>query len=778
MSIKQYERFVTMKNVDGNFNTKRFMVLNFKNEKDKEAKTIDNMHHIHIIDRSYSLSNEIKSLIEDVKKSIKSIPDGDFISVVWFSSEKEFGTVLKCVKKSANDYEYINKMLDSINYCIGCTCFSDPIKEVHKIVEESKVICEYFNITLFTDGCSCTGMPSNLDETLSIDEVKAMSDKIMSFNTIGFGHYYDENFLKALSNESIFGKFIHSSEITDYSEIFNHNYLRVKDKIADSINIRNIPEGTQVLYLSDKDTKFYNGVSEIKLNMISKKKNQFIFLFDEKIHDKLDVTYMEFSTSNNEIENIRCSDSYAKTIPSSTLNNALYGFAYEYYYANMRDESLEFLSYLGDKRLIDEHINSFSIEEVAKHTKNLKTVIFKNIKREKGTVSKDYLPSSTVYCIMDLLSDFARTNVKYVPQFNEYKRIGLKTEIVDNKFIPSEENIVVPFSDLVFNKSKLNLSLRFLRGGKVRLGKDVVENYFLPEVMSTSIFQTHTIIKDGNLNMSKIKIALSKNDYDYFINEIPNFKLMITPLNEVIEYNNMLYNCFLIDLTKLPIINRSYSKLANNIEYVYDKVYKGIKLENQQKILNALIKITKEKLNDEGNVLNEGKFASYSEEQIKVLEGYGLNKDLIYVGTERKVAEKKEEDYYEARTLEFSLAGFSSIPSVSAILAPDFGTKKLIPSLKLMKEEYDSILKEITLNKTTEERLIILNSLLDGVKKDLIANRISLNLVKISKVLTGSWWKELKLNNKGDKYEWNPNNKEEENLPTLYVKTNYEKVYF
>lgn len=128
---------------------KKVVVINHEmKEQTEQSKSVDCLHHIHILDRSGSMSGEIAGLIENVKTTIDFMSDNDFISIIWFASAGQYKTLIKGARKD----ESLKLLLDSIKSTLGCTCFSDPLREVVEIIDELSPICSNFNITLFTDG--------------------------------------------------------------------------------------------------------------------------------------------------------------------------------------------------------------------------------------------------------------------------------------------------------------------------------------------------------------------------------------------------------------------------------------------------------------------------------------------------------------------------------------------------------------------------------------------------------------------------------------------------
>jgi len=737
-------------------------LINYTPDNETEAKTIDKMHHIHILDRSYSMSGDIVGLMEDVKKTFRAIPVGDYISVVWFSSEGENGVVIKGYKKTENDdFGDVDNLIDSIKHCVGCTCFSEPMALVKSIINEMQPLCPYYNVTLFTDGCSCCSVSTEEDYKRTYDITRSFKDDIMALNTLGYGYYYDKDFLASLAEISEFGKYIHSSNVKEYSEIFTHNYERVKDMIVDKVDI--VAPNYDIIYLNSKSSKLSK--SEMHLSSIDKRKNQFLLI-------EPDEETLATVTING--KDILDYDIQKGKILDSTLLNLQYALAYEAYYKGDRETCLDILKDIKDKHFIDEQLKAFTIDETSQFLKSLNKAIFVNKERMKnGEAPENYVPADDAFCIMDLLKILSSEGNFYVPEMGSYNRIGLQVVDTFNLFEPDRDyEILAPFNDnLTFNKSKLNVSIKFTRNGVVSINPKSAKKVGLPEKIDSYQFQTHTIIKDGHLNMDKIKVKLSNET----IRKLSEIQLDLIGSDGVEFLNSVSGNIFEIVLTTLPIINRQYLK-DSEINKVLDKVIENTKLEIEQKVIKYMISNNSYK-DTIVEVSNNGTTATYNEEQIEVLKEHGLNEYLAYAGINRKVTEKNENDYYEARELEFQLKGCSAIPAIEKGLEtynkaiekgkdPNFMSSMIYNTIRNTQIRLESM----GFDKDSKEERQELESILKNIKTKLINNRIELNTIKMSKVLTSSWWEELVIDK--DKYNYTRDNN------TLVVKTSYEKVYF
>lgn len=729
---------------------RQVVLINYKPEPAAATKSVDTMHHIHVLDRSGSMSGSIVALMEDVKKTFRAIPVGDYISVVWFSSEGENGVVIKGYRKTENDdFVGIDKLIDSIKSTVGCTCFYQPIDLVKSIVEEMKPMCPYYNITLFTDGCSCCHIPSSEDYARTSVRVRGIKDDIMALNTIGYGNYYDEKFLSNIADITEFGKYQHSSHIEDYSDIFSHNYDRVKDMVVDKVEIE--AGWCDILYLNSKSSKLVK--DSITLSSIDKRKNQFLVIIPDGVSTHISLNGETIDTSSMK----------ESKLLDSTITNLQYALAYEYYYKGDRETCLNILSKdLRDKILIDEQFKAFTLEETSNFLKQLNHCIYKNKFRNYNSAPDNYVPADGAFCVMDLLNILSSDENYYVPDISSYKRVGRQVEDKFNLFTPDVGiSVLSPLSDnLVYNKDRLNVSIKFTRPGTVAINPKSAKKVGLPEKVKSYLFQTHTIIKDGQLHLSGINVKLSHNTKE--------------ELQKIQSKYNINFMCctgdmYFIDLSVLPVINRNYIKDSSLDKVISDVVY-STKCEINQKVI-------KWRLNQiPGTAAGYGTVekGNYTSKQVEVLKEHGINEYGAYVGVDRKLNKKNDDDYYEARELEFYLKGCSSIPTIEKALesynqavaknkTPTFTAQTVHDTLAGI----DACMKSMT----DVERRYFLTSYLNEVKRKLMSVRNNLSAIKIAKVLTGSWWEGLEDVKDGWSYKDNFGNE-------LIIKAGYEKVYF
>jgi hypothetical protein len=693
-----------------------------------ETTIVDKLHHIHILDRSGSMYSSINQLIDNVQKTIEAIGEEDVLTIIWFSGAGQHRTVIK----GAGKFEKLNTILDGLRSTVGCTCFSDPLKEVNLVLDELGDIAPV-SVTLFTDGCPVVPWSTQEEEKRCFAELAKMKDKILAFNTVGYGNYYNQELLKGFSATSEFGSMIHSTKIEDYLSIFNHNFEKVSGAVCEKVYIASEKE---IIYLNRTFTKMTERTFD--LSRLDKRKNQFFLIADR------DFPFIYQDTPCSTLDT-----KFISKVPEASVTNFLYAYAYNLYYAGKRLESLDILSKnLKDKALIDSHLSSFTFDECAEHIKKLEKAVTHNEARGlDGYCDENYLPADDALCVLDILNKLQSTDSYYIPfskNIKGYDRIGRKAEDTFNLFEKKEEEVRTPFSDFVYNKEHMNLSIRFYINGSVKLNPKEAKALEMPLVVDSGMFRNHTIIKDGNLNMKQIEAIIPSEEVD------ADYMLIVEQL-ALGETDAFTHSRVVIDLASFPIVNRTYIKESGNIDAVFAAVKQNTEFEALQKVIGYWI----DKSASSDVLKKTGALADYSVDQIRLLESHGLDKNLNYKGVDIKKASAEESDSYQSRTMEFYFAGFSSWGKVADMIEKVNAAKKLTPNLQELCDQFAVFGKLATsvgidLNKECVATRDFLVENQKWVKNHLLTSRNHLSVLKIAKLLSGDWFPELQVDEKGN----------------------------
>lgn len=688
--------FVGKVELDGKSHT----VVRFELPNTESYKTIydGTLHHIFIFDRSGSMYRDIDDLIDDMKRSVALVNKDDYITIIWFSGEGQFRTVVKCAKNSEDD---IFKILDTLRSTVGCTCFSDPLEEMKTIVYETKMIADLINVVIFTDGQPVTSWSSDEEYNRIVrilGDLKAEnSDKIIAINTIGYGNYYNRDLLVMMSSTTDYGQAFHASEIKDYTKVVLHSRETIHDLSGKRVKI--VADGCDIVTQSISHSNLYRDKAVVRL---TKRDNIVNLIFD----DDLDT-----------VSYIVDGQAYTANVPSkysmTMLDDAMYHYAYQMFYNGRKSEGVSVLNFIGNKAIMEDALSSFTASEVGEFINTLRGYAFKSLARPSKKFKRNtYIADDTTVTVVDILNYLASIDAKYRPN-KSYKRIGQKVVDKDDLFTESGDPWC-DMSNIVLNKDRLNVSIKFKVFGTVATGG--VNG--LPKEVPAHIFRTHTIIKDGSLNMKTLNVTIDEDKIDES-----------NPIYQAIKkYYKADKGFYSIDLRRFKLVHHD-SNLT--IEELYDEEVKLLEAEASSKVINYLIN-KMELPKDPYDVTRSDAQISYSQftpDQWDALLSLGLNRSLTYNPKNRET--QSATDYVIVREVRTSMKGFSTLPPIEKVLDKAAAGKSLTASENLIYKKY-KIYEGAFAEDLENSRRIMKNVINTG--------RLKVSSAKLIRSMTGDPW--------------------------------------
>lgn len=698
-------------------------VVTINHSVSKDSVSVDRVHHILLLDRSYSMSGEIDTLMDNVKEALAAVSPDDLVTIVWFAGPGQFRTVVQGARIDDGLY----KVLDGLKSTVGTTCFSEPLAAARDVIRDLGVLCPNFVVTLFTDGCPV--VPWDDEEQRVKDIVSSFAGEVIAVNTIGYGRYYNQQLLLDVSNLSQYGVFNHSSRISDYSKLFGHNYERIADLTLANIEVQ--APGADILYLGDRNTMMYRDA--MRLRLLSRRRNQ-VFIIGP---DEGDFSF----TYDGQVYNT--ADIRSPKLNSATVRNLYFALAYNTYYLGDRESSLRVLLHdLGDKALVDSHMSAFTWDEVEGHANKLRKAVFQTKARYvDGVCDADYLPADNAPCLMDAFKVLAKGENFFVAPIGggrKYNRIGVKVVDLFGRTELAVDEVADRFEHMVLNEDKMNVSFRVSMPILVHLNPKAADRVGLPRTVRAKQYRTYAIIKDGALNMPEVEAILDASTFD----TLTSMGLRMQILRDEEKGRRVL-----MDLTSLPVINRAYT--AADTDDVFRATKKVTELKTRQKVVNFFLKELEGTAPIEFH--REERFETYTSEQIQVLRDHGINERFEYSPVQTAREECGEQ--YETRSLDFDLKNFSSLPKVEETMQKMRSGGKLTPSQQLMAFQIEDIMKsaaERGIDITSADAKSFLREDLRTTKAALLEARMFLSIIKMGKILTGGWFEGLEPDGKGN----------------------------
>lgn len=649
----------------------------------KVEKVVTN--HIWIYDRSGSMYATLPELCTHMKVLVRHLPVGDTITLMWFSGKGEHGTILKgCRLSNMDDFLVVDRAIDANNTTLSTTCFSEVLSDLIYTITDLRAFSDRFAVTLFTDGHPVVSNISN--ELSSINQaIDLIRDQITAMLLIGYGDHYNRDLMCEMA-QRVNGSCLHSNDLKEWGMSIT-KFIESNSKPRHTVIPVVPPESIHTLFTIRNDTI-------VQLN-------------PALTVDILEDTLYILST-----------EAVGNVMPISNQDEMLVrGYLGAAIALNQRmnsDMAIEILGNLGDKYLIDVLRNAYTNDEYGRAEREISAAIHDSARRFINGCDTSYLPSVDAVCLLDVLSvlmdDKDTYFYPYHPSF-EYKRIG-RSHLAQSgysKFIATE-NIDVPFNSLTWHQSKLNLSVLAKIPGTITLldqDKVTAGSLGLSTEFPTFIWRNYTFVKDGILNVKKVPVKLGGSSYIY-----------LSKLN-LIENPNAIDGIYILDLTRIPIINQQIAKNNTSAKSLATDIMKKLRLECHIKVLKDKVKpLTHEPTN-------------LSERMTKFLEQNGIRKDGAFSPPVVKL--EKSSDFYLAKSFLIKVKGASYIPKVS-----DLRTKKLftIPA-RFMYEVLD-VPKDLAV------------TLLEQKTREVKELRRQIQTTKFGIMLTKKWFKEFKSRNDCD----------------------------
>lgn len=750
------------------------------------------IHRWFLLDRSGSMSmeNKLNKAIDQMQEFQATMKPGDLLSAGWFSGAGQFAPIFIGAKPGDD----VAKILERYRYTVGLTCFSEIVGSLAATIKDYAPLVDQTIVDMFTDGDAVVQWGAAEEEKRTLEWVRKLSSEISAFNTIGYGPYYNGDFLRTLSDATENGIFIHSSKITELKALFETNTEAARSLTNYKFDIE--ANGSKIFHVGT-DTLAY-GDSELHMKRLAAGGNTFYVVLNKAtktIHvNDTDIVVKDVPKADKADED----DATSKT-------NFFFAYANHLYYVGERRKALDVLANnVRDKRLADLAQNAFTQDEIGDAQAEIRrAALYEHARYTGGKTGPGYLPARNAMCVMDvfmLLFDtidpaFYLPFSKRVP---EYQRSGRKAVSSEDRFtIDYSEEIRSPVTEIVWNSERPNMSVRFTAPGTVKLNALSAKNAGLPDVVKSFIWRNHSFVIDGNVNRPQAEFLIPKT----MLLRMVDKKVPLEDLGtETITVDGVEkeYQRVLINFKKLPVINRSYAEADPTPEELMKLVWRSTELDCQFKVANHFLTELKEKSTA---AKADGAYAAYTEDQIRVLEEHGIRKDGSYGGILPQVAKVADSDFYEARSVEFGIVKYATIPSINQFLEwaePEEAAKKKADEKsadgekkkaskpkaingpgQIMVDYYkNTLLPKIDAATTDDGKAVDAVALREILKKEVATLKAEirtidthLNVAKMGKILTNDGFKGFDTDAKGNQV-WTDSNDR-----TLKLEAKRVKVY-
>jgi hypothetical protein len=673
-------------------------------------------NHIKLYDRSGSMHYSLRQLGEDIIERYSVLPVGDTVSIGWFASPGDYRFILKGFRITGDpkDFEAFAKTVRANIDSRGTTCFSEILAETKNVIADLTAFSNRFSLCFFTDGHPV--VPNYTREIADIRKaVEAMKSELTSVLIVGYGNYYNRQLLGEMA-EWFGGTLIHAHDLPQFNlqmADFLNGVVDLEPRIEVALENADLLHGL-VFSVQDRNVVVLEPQQGRVVFTPYKAKENFLYT----LSTTRPVDGHEVEMSDNEVTSGGRAEAIVKAVYAAAL------------LMSQRckvNTALDLLNKTGDVAAIDALNSAYTNDEYGRAEAVLAASISGPSKRFAKGRKANYLPNPDAFCMLDLVDLLKNDPASRIwPRHKafDYNVIGAQHEEVEGtlKFTHLSDNLEVPLEGLVWNQTKLNLSMRVQIPGIVALPEDCAK-HGLGGNYPTFVWRAYTLIKDGFLNMDKLPVTISEEVFTKLQQE--------GVIENTVEWVAINDEPVILNLAAIPVMNRAIGdgKDKSAVE-LCRKAYREIQLEAIQKVIS-------DRLSDLNDCVPKPK-GVLSPETEEYLESKGITKN----GFSPKVGSAvKTGDFYMAKEFEIKVKGFSSHPKVSEVMTKTAAKKALTPREELINEGIKIVAALSDTNPVIEK--IKLEAKLAEVKTELFSLRRGMRETMFSIILGNHWFDEL-----------------------------------
>lgn len=471
-----------------------------------QTKRASLRHEVLALDCSGSMYGSLHEVVDHTRQYVDSCDDSHYVSVIVFSGHNRSRLIVGPTRCDVSGKSLIGKALDGVGI-MDLTVFSEPLELTLEHLKSVSIDDMAHQAILFTDGCAVpTKWGVGEEHRRAFAAAKALYDFGAIVSAVGYGYYYDQDFINELMVAGgSSGIFRHMSNVDDFGEVIedisdafdrlDQTEITLEVNLGGSVSLmgayRTLPQ-VQKLH-ADGNTITVRGAYDGSLTCF------FDLSQDAKSAEvvaTINGNTESFQLKVKPLDNDEKIDCFAVAI-SNMVNEG----------ANA--EAAEVLTSVGEEGAAERVLNSYTERD-----RRGNADIFRSTFRDPGKrfIGAGLRPSGPNHCVLNvlrvLLEDPAL--IMSIPQ-GAYKRGGKQS--VDPRVVRSPLGSTVDVVSYTSHKDRFNFSITTKVAVEV-LPADDDGNIVPGSPTKANVFRTYNLVRDGELVMEELLASMSENSFD------------------------------------------------------------------------------------------------------------------------------------------------------------------------------------------------------------------------------------------------------------------------
>lgn len=509
----------------------------------------------------YGAHNQVR---EDIKKFVDQLPEDSFVSIITFSGHGEAKLIAGPTQCTTPGKAMLSAAVNAARIQ-SITVFSEGLDLVIKAAKDLAGTKVVNHLVLFTDGCPVPNMWNEATEkSKSITAVRTLSTLDLNLSTIGYGYYYDAQFLEELvNNNGRRGVRRHINDISGFAQVV----ADIRSAVEKAVPV--------VATLKAKTNTGVTGVALRSTPEISLVGDKGEIAFSSMVGGEI-VLYIALPEGSKELtlDGYVDGEAFSATVKGKDVKPLTAEMAFDAqlvaaawaFQSNKLDVAGDILRAAGNEPLAIMVESAYTVREKLTIGDEMRQILANSGVKQRYSTKK-HIGGGNARCVVNVLRLLLEQNCTVFIPKGTYVRTTATVIESNMRHLP---NARVTMTAIQSNDSRYNISMKTRVAVEEKDPNDATGKNW----RASERIRNYVVVKDGNLHQETLEAYLTEEAYNRLVewgvieakgkwSEKTVYTLDLSGLPMIINSWANPINLGLIDLMKEEQILEIKQKVAN-----------------------------------------------------------------------------------------------------------------------------------------------------------------------------------------------------------------------